>query len=313
MSPLQLTEKVLSSIDTGSERFSFEGLAIPEEEFARFRHDLYHSTGPGYVVFPGFLSGDAVRHIQSIWPNIDPARTHKMFWSKEDMSAACSDFYTADNHGNRNFYNFIFNTPVDEVTWTASIFVHMLRNRLSGRPPFAEMFPVSGRVLSYRVVITRVSKTWAKPHRDYIQDPTSLDRNKYDLSRLQATLFLSEKGRDYSGTGFRFERNGGRTVIFGTDVPVKAGDLVIWRYNNLHSIEDVSAVDGQLGFMRIIYPPEIMHPPRPYVDRSAELAPQATSLSARARIAGVRLARAGLGQLGLLGIVKQILKRGSSR
>ena len=313
MSPMPLTEQAPSRIEAGLERFSFESLAIPDEELARLRRDLYHSTGPGYVVFPGFLAEDAVRHIQSIWPNIDPARTHKVFWSKQDMSAACSDFYTADNLGNRNFYNFVFNTPVDEVTWTASVFVHMLRNRLSGRPPFAEMFPVSGRALSYRVVITRVAKTWAKPHRDYMQDPTSLDRNKYDLSRLQATLFLSEKGRDYSGTGFRFERNSGRTVTFGTDVPVKAGDLVIWRYNNLHSIEDVSAADGQLGFMRIIYPPEIMHPPRPYVDRSAEVAAQSTSLSTRAKVAGVRLARAGLSQLGLLEIAKQLLKRGTSK
>jgi len=307
MSPLSLTDRQASSNDAELRRFSFEYLAIPDEDLARLRKELYHSSGAGYVIFPRFLDQDTVRHIQSIWPNIDPARTHKVFWSKLDMSAACSDFYTADIHGNRNFYNFVFNTPVDEVTWTASIFVHMLRNRLSGRPPFAETFPVSGRALSYRVVITRVSKSWVKPHRDYMQEPGSLDRNKYDLSRLQATLFLSEKGHDYTGTGLRFERNDGRSVVFGTDVPVKAGDLVIWRYNNLHSIEEVDAADGQLGFMRIIYPPEIMHPPRPYVDQSVVPAPP--SLSVRAKTAGKRMAKATLDRLGLLQIAKQLLIR----
>jgi hypothetical protein len=287
-------------------RFTFRSMAIPEEHLARLRHDLYHSTGPGYVIFPGFLDDRAVRHVQAIWPTIDPARTHKVFWSKQDMSAACSDFYTADDRGNRNFYNFTFNTPVDEVTWSASIFVHMLRNRLSGRSPFAELFPVSGRALSYRVVNTRNSTTWVKPHRDYMKNPGSLDRNEYDLSRLQATLFLSEKGRDYSGTGFSLERNDGRIVIFGTDVPVKAGDLVIWRYNNLHAIENVSAAEGQLGFLRIIYPPEIMHPPRPYVDRSNSL-PEGTGLSRRAKVLGVRLARGALVRAGLLEPVKRIL------
>jgi hypothetical protein len=307
MSPLSLTERQLLPGDAGLRRFSFEYLAIPDEDLAPLRRQLYHSSGAGYVIFPGFLDQDAVHHIQSIWPNIDPARTHKVFWSKLDMSAACSDFYTADIHGNRNFYNFLFNTPVDEVTWTASIFVHMLRNRLSGRPAFAETFPVSGRALSYRVVITRISKSWVKPHRDYMQDPGSLDRNKYDLSRLQATLFLSEKGRDYTGAGLRFERNDGRSVVFGSDVPVKAGDLVVWRYNNLHSIEEVEAAEGQLGFMRIIYPPEIMHPARPYVDQSAVPVPPGPV--ARLKSGSKRVAKATLGGLGLLGLARQVLNR----
>lgn len=290
----------------GPGRFTFRSLAIAEEDLAPLRHELYHSSGAGYVIFPGFLDEHAVRHVQSIWPNIDPARTHKVFWSKKDMSAQCADFYTADDRGNRNFYNFVFNTPVDEVTWTASIFVHMLRNRLSGRPPFAETFPVSGRALSYRVVNTRISTTWVKPHRDYMKVPGSLDRNEWDLSRLQATLFLSEKGRDYSGTGFSLERNDGRIVVFGTDVPIKAGDLVIWRYNNLHAIENVSAAEGQLGFLRIIYPPEIMHPPRPYVDHSNRL-PEGTSLARRVQVRGVRLTKAALLRLGLLDPIKRLV------
>jgi hypothetical protein len=291
-------------------RFTFESLSIAEDALRDIRRALYRSDGDGFFVFRDFLAEDVVRHIRSIWPAIDPARTHKLFQSKEDFSALCSDFYTADAQGNRNFYNFFFNTPVDEVTWSASLAVQVLRNRLSGRPPLAETFPVSGRSTSYRVVITREAKTWIAPHRDYMQDPQSLDRNKYDLTRLQATLFLAEKGRDYSGTGFRLSRNDGRTLVFGTDVPIKAGDLVIWRYNNLHSVEDVSTTEGQLGFMRIIYPPEIMHAPRPYVDHIALAAAKAQQ-AGRAKAMVRQVARDMLNRLGLLETARRIVRGGS--
>ena len=34
----------------------------------------------------------------------------------------------------------------------------------------------------------------------------------------------------------------------------KAGDLIIWRYTNEHSVENISCSNDQSGFMRIIYP-----------------------------------------------------------
>lgn len=288
-------------------RFTFEGLSIAEDELREIRRALYRSTGDGFFVFREFLREDVVRHIRSIWPVIDPARTHRPFQSKRDFYPYCPDSFSADDQGNRSFYNFFFNTPVDEVTWGVSLSVQMLRNRLSGRPPLAETFPASGRSASYRVVITRDAKTWIGPHRDYMQDPGSLDRNKYDLTRLQATLFLSEKGADYTGTGFRLERNDGRTVVFGTDVPMRAGDLVIWRYNNLHSVEDVVTTDGQLGFMRIIYPPEVMQAPPSQAEPVAHVA-SSGALGIRAKAAAKQAVRDVLSRLGLLETARQIVR-----
>ncbi len=287
-------------------RFTFESLSIAEDDLQEARKALYRSTGDGYFVFRRFLGEEVVRHIRSIWPAIDPAHTHRLFESKHDFFPLCPDQYVADERGNRSFYNFFFNTPVDEVTWSASLSVQMLRNRLSGRPPLVETFPAGGRCASYRVVVTRDAKTWIGPHRDYLQEPGSLDRDKYDLTRLQATLFLSEKGHDYAGTGFRFERNDGRTVVFGTDIPMHAGDLVIWRYNNLHSVEDVSTTDGQLGFMRIIYPPEIMHA-GPQAQPTAQAA-AGGGAAARAGIAARQVARDVLSRLGLLETARQMLR-----
>ena len=75
-----------------------------------------------------------------------------------------------------------------------------------------------------------------------------------ELVVLQATLLLSDKGRDYHGTGFHMTTNRGDWVTFGDDVPATAGDLVIWRYANLHEVADITTEPGQFGFMRIIYP-----------------------------------------------------------
>jgi hypothetical protein len=108
------------------------------------------------------------------------------------------------------------------------------------------------------------------------------EKNRYDPSRLQATLFLSEKGRDYASGGFRFETNQGKTIGFGDEIAVAPGDLVIWRYNNLHSVENVASASGQFGFMRIIYPPEdvaAMPPATPQVGKAPEAGPLRRTIS----------------------------------
>jgi hypothetical protein len=136
----------------------------------------------------------------------------------------------------------------------------MLRNRLSGRNAFDECLPGAGKAVNYRVVISRNPNTAVSLHRDYFDHARRMEKNAYDPSRLQATLFLSEKGRDYDGTGFRFTRNDGTAVVFGTDVPIAPGDLVIWKYTNWHAVEPVTARPDHLGFMRMIFPPEVIHP-----------------------------------------------------
>ena len=51
-----------------------------------------------------------------------------------------------------------------------------------------------------------------------------------------------------------FQTNGGTEVTLGGEIPIEAGDLLIWRYGNLHSVENVKSADQQFGFMRILYP-----------------------------------------------------------
>jgi hypothetical protein len=246
-------------MNTSDSRFSLDGLSLGEAELAVYRRALYHSTGPGYIVIRNFLSADAVAHIRALWSGVDPARTHHNFVDKSWIYRYCPNYASVDDHGNRTFYNFFWNTPLDEVTFTASLYIQILRNRIAGRAPFTEVFGTGIKAATYRVVHSRNASTWIAPHRDYFDEKNKQDKVCYDLTRLQATLFLAEKRVDYSGTGFKFERNDGSHVVFGDEEPVRGGDLAIWRYNNLHSVENVRSEPWQIGFLRIIFPFEAVN------------------------------------------------------
>jgi hypothetical protein len=231
--------------------------AFPDEAALHpARMALYHSSGPGYIVCRGFIAPEQIAHMQRLWTGVDPAASHTLFPGKTHIYLGCPDYYVIDADGSRTFHNFFWNAPLDEFTQTLAVSINVLRNRISGRPPFAELLPHGGKAVNYRVIVSKNTKTWIAPHRDYAAFDKRFEKNKYDPSRLQATLFLSKKGQDYTGTGFRFERNDGQLVSFGTDVPIDSGDLVLWRYNNLHSVEDIATEPGRLGFMRMIFPPE---------------------------------------------------------
>ena len=251
--------EVTGSLHQAPATISFDRMMIPEDELRPARHALFHSSGPGYVIFRQFIKAEVVAHIQDIWCNIDHTKTHTPFASKDHFYEECPDYVNTLGDQGVSFYNFFINNPYDEVTWTVSLYAHMIRNRLSNRGPFAEIFPFSGRQTSYRVVITRNSETWLAPHRDYLYGDRN-DKSLYDLSRLQATLFLSRKHEDYSGIGFSFELNNGTPVVFGDDVILNPGDLAVWRYNNLHGVTDVRSRTDQRGFIRITLPPEFSKP-----------------------------------------------------
>jgi hypothetical protein len=218
--------------------------------------ELYHSGGPGYAIFPRFISPEDADHIVSFWSSLDASVTHERFFGKKAFSVGCPNYaYGPDQHRNLAYYNFLWNEPQDEMTYTIAFVVRMLRNRVEGRMPFGEIFPYSGHGGGYRITISRGGGTIVPPHQDWIGE-------NFDPRRLQATLFLTERGRDYEGHGFTFRNNQGKDLEFGTDVPIDAGDLVLWRYNNLHSVRDVTTKPGDRGMVRMIFPPETIHPKR---------------------------------------------------
>ena len=239
-----------------SEDFTYEGMSLPQEALRDLRLALYHSKGSGYYVVRQFIDSGHVQHIRRLWSTIDPNDSHERFPGKRYIYRNCPNYYAHDPHGNKTFYNFPWNAPLDQLTLALAVQVHVLRNFVTGRMPYTDLLGGDNGILSYRVVITRNSQTWIAPHQDFVNYERRFEKGRHDLTRLQATLFLSEKGLDYEGIGFKLECNDGHPVIFGSDVNMFPGDLVLWRHNNLHSVEDVHSNEGDIGFARMIFPVE---------------------------------------------------------
>ena len=268
------------------EAVRYESLAVPEAALHALRRALYHSTGPGYVVIPAFLPPAFVAHVRDLWTNLECHELHEPYRGKSDFFVGCPNYAIGDELGNRSFFNFFWAHPVDEVTHAVSLQVHWLRQRIMGRTPVDEMLPWAGRSTSYRVVLSRDGERFTVAHQDWTDE--WYDR---EPARLQATLFLAEKGIDYSGTGFRFRTNQGVDVAFGSDVPVRAGDLVFWRYCNLHEVADVATDEAQIGFLRILYPPEEIHPGPPANRPPAAAARDPLLTRFKTAVAGTELGR----------------------
>ena len=233
-------------------QFTFERLHLAEAKLHPIRMDLYHSSGSGFHIFRQFVPPVLVEHMRSVWPKAEMPPGYQLLPGANAYYPGCPNYYVRYPDNSVIFFNFLHAPPLDETTQEVSAAVHMLRSRLSGRNAFQDL---SGRrALSYRVTLNRNFEEWIAPHRDFMDWDRRWDKGQYDPSRLQATLFLSNTGVDYSGNGFFFQTNDGREITLGKQVPINSGDLLIWRYGNLHSVENVKCSDDQFGFMRIIYP-----------------------------------------------------------
>ena len=131
----------------------------------------------------------------------------------------------------------------------------MLRNLLEGKPIYYGTNNNSKWVCQYRICRTISDGTIVKKHADFMEefrhDPTG--PHSFDPMRLQATLLLSEKIRDYESGGFYLELDNQRKYVH--ELGASKGDLILWRYNIPHGVGDVKVNEcSKIGFMRIIYP-----------------------------------------------------------
>ncbi|MBL8377361.1 MAG: hypothetical protein JNM79_05810 [Burkholderiales bacterium] len=228
---------------------TFDDLYLHEADMLPIRRELYHSHGQGFYVFRSFLSGEQTAHMRTFWSTLQPDDWHSEYKGMDRMYRGCPNYYAhEDNGGQLSYFNFLWNEPPDELTYSVAFAIQQLRNRVESRTIYREIFPMSGRSASYRIVLSRNIREIVVPHRDWTGQ-------HFDPRRLQVTLFLAEKGSDYQGLGFGMETNDGRRVVFGDDVEIRPGDLVLWRYNNLHFAQEVSSSNG-IGFMRMLMPPE---------------------------------------------------------
>jgi hypothetical protein len=239
---------------------SVKSAYLDDEIIHSIRMKLYHSSGPGYVVFRQFIPSEYSRHIFDYWTKyVVPEKSHQQFISRELLRPGNPNFYSQSPNGSKSFYNPFWNAPPDEVTHEVCLKIVHLRNQIESRPSFSEIFPIpGGRCVIPRIVITKTGKNILVPHSDYGLDEPKPEN--IDLRRTQATLFLSKYGKDYSGSGFIFNTNQREKVQLEKELKLDPGDLVIWKYSNVHAIDSINVDDGQVGFVRILFPPEKICP-----------------------------------------------------
>jgi hypothetical protein len=251
-----------NSAGCSEDPLTLRNLWIPEEKLAPIRRELYHSTCPGIYVVRGFIEPDQAEHMRRIWSDPDAGCKFAPFGGKHLFSFGSPNMASSFGN-NRTFFNFLWNPPLDEFTYTLAYYVHGLRYRVEGKIPVQDLLPLAGKSLCYRVIITGDADVDVAMHRDWWAPEDPLNKLKHDLVRLQVTLNLARYGQDYSGEGFVFVTTQGERLATGRDLNLEPGDLVLWRQNNYHGIVNVRVAPGQLGFMRIIYPADFLHPPSP--------------------------------------------------
>lgn len=237
---------------------SIEHFNISESMLHEMRTELYHSKGPGYYIIKNFVNSHNASYMKDIWVNLDPKLAHTLHPGKDKIYLGCPNYYTCDQLNNRAFHNFLWTQPFDELTYNIAIYVQIIRNLIEGRNFSDYLFTYFGQSVSYRVAITKHGDMIVPPHRDYYEEKNKFSKF-HDATRLQGTIFLSKNGVDYEGEGFKLERNSGEQVIFGMDVAVEPGDLVLWRYQNKHSVSNIRSKKEQAGFVRVLFPPEFIH------------------------------------------------------
>jgi hypothetical protein len=230
----------------------YDDFWLPDEKLAPIRHDIYHSTGPGYVVLKNYISKQFTDHMRAVWPNLPEEHMHQKFKTWNSL------YYGMPNFERRSpgldfFQNFFWNAPVCEITHAVALSIIILRNRIEGKPPTLHLAGELDQAAGYRMIFTKnqnISNPW---HSDWEEEDT------FDLSRIQATLFLSSYGEDYTGQAFVFRLNDGRLISMGRDAGIGAGDLILWRYRNEHTVLEVESQGDQIGFARMLFPPELLY------------------------------------------------------
>ena len=274
----------------------YDDFWLPDDKIAPIRNAIYHSTGPGYIVLKNYIPEMLVEHIRALWPNLPPEHMHQKFRGWSALYVGMPNFENR-TPGVDYFQNFFWNPPVCDITHAIALSIIVLRNRVEGKPPTLHLAGEKDQAAGYRVIFTKnqdVSNPW---HSDWEEE------NSFDLGRVQATVFLSDHGKDYTGQAFVFRRNDGQLVSMGKDAGVGAGDLILWRYKNEHAVLDVSSQEGQLGFARLLFPPELLYrTPKEKPNRTGKMGEAPFKHSATRKMSGKERADLLRGAAHLFGV-----------
>jgi len=235
--------------------YNFQEHLYQSEKIREIRTAVYQSAG--YFVIKDFLPRPLVNSLRQRWLNGEVDYYFDSFYKNTQVNFDTPNYLIKGaSDGDRSYCINIWNPAPDSQLQDIAIEANKIRNIVEGRPRYFATRTCDDLVLQYRLSRTVSSGFAVKKHADFFEEfrPDPAGDHSFDPKRCQLTLFLSDYGQDYSQGGFHFHNNAGEEVLFGRDVPVAAGDLVIWKYSNIHSVREVKALDQLTGFSRIIFP-----------------------------------------------------------
>lgn len=236
----------------------FERLCFTDHSINEARRNIFHSNGVGFHVVRQFLNPMEVSHLRSVWQKSKVRRFFPVKDKKSPLPYGTGNFITG-NAMQYSYFNLPWNPVIDHLTSHIALLVSQYKNLIRGYPAYHEIQANLARkgiqyISSFRVVCTEDGSP-VPPHRDWHEPPY------FEPDRIQATLFLSEYGRDWEEGGFQFRKNDGTISYFGKDITINPGDLIFWRYTNEHGVTNVKKQINQLGMLRIVFvsePVEVM-------------------------------------------------------
>jgi hypothetical protein len=230
-------------------------MLLDNDKIKIIRNAVYYS--PGFYVFKNFLTSENTTLIKKNWTG-ELAYEFDSFIKNIDVKINTPKYcYHKPTPQDFAYCTHIWNQPIDERLHEQSYKIQMMRNQVEGKPLYFALHQSTGKALQYRVCRTVSNLNVVKRHTDFFEeyraDPTG--EHKFDPSRIQATLFLSDYGIDYKEGGFKlWDENKKSYILFGKDIPVSAGDLVFWRYSLPHEVSGVEMITPDFSFLRVIYP-----------------------------------------------------------
>ena len=230
---------------------------LTKNEIIRLRKKLYYERSGGFTIFKNFISQSSVKFLRSFWLDQSIDYLFSDFIKNQDVFRGCPNYLIKrPKESDRSYCCFLWNTAPDTFTQELAYKIQILRNQIEGFPIYFGLVKNTSTALQYRVSNHTTNEIVVFPHADFVEmdrkDPGA--DHKLDASRLQSTLILSTSDKHYGGDGLILSDNSNEKISVGKKKIAKAGDLIIWRYTNEHSVENISCSNDQSGFMRIIYP-----------------------------------------------------------
>lgn len=237
--------------------FKFQEKIHKSNLVKKIRAQIYSKSGPGYFIINKFISSSLADNIFHRWFETNFIDNFAQYYPNKNVNFETPNYcYRKPSNDDLIFAVNIWNpepdTELNDIVYEAQ----KVRNVIEGKPLTNGLRVSDDYLLSYRFCKTVSNQVAVKYHQDFFEEfrPDPAGSQQFDPVRCQLTLIFSNYGEDYDSGGFYFTNTEGKEILFGKDVPVEKGDLIIWKYNHLHTIRNINAINPNKGFVRIIFP-----------------------------------------------------------